>query len=174
MIKIFLLASIVSSAMVVSFYTLSVPAINPNNTIRLKNYQNKKILIVNTATGSSSAGQLLQLQQLYLQHKDSMVIIAFPSNSFGNEPRNKNRLKKYMRDTLGLTFPIAEKSSVKGENCNDVFEWLRRKVNNDAANARCKSDFQKYFIDKRGQLVGVFDSSVSPLSTLMQNTIKNN
>ena len=174
MIKLFLITSIVVSALFVSFYSLSVPSITNNNTIQFNSFQNKKVLLVNTATASSSANQLQQLQQLYMQHKDSMVIIAFPSNSFGNEPRNNNRLRKYMRDTLGLTFLIAEKSPVKGDNVNAIFEWLRRKVQNDVTNAKAKTDFQKFLIDKQGQLVGIFDSSISPLSTTMQNAIHNN
>ena len=69
---------------------------------------------------------------------------------------------------------IAEKSPVKGENTNVIFEWLRRKIQNEVINAKTKTDFQKFFIDKHGQLVGIFDSSISPLSTTMQNAIHNN
>ena len=97
MIKLFLIIGFMTSVMVVSFYSLSVPSIARDATIRFNTFQNKKVLLVNTATASPSAYQLQKLQQLYLQHKDSMVIIAFPSNSFGNEPRNKNGLRKYMR-----------------------------------------------------------------------------
>ena len=174
MIKLFLITGFMASVMVVSFYSLSVPSIAHDQTIQFNAFQNKKVLLVNTATASPSAGQLQQLQQLYMQHKDSMVVIAFPSNSFGNEPRNNNRLRKYMRDTLGLTFLIAEKGPVKGENANAIFEWLRRKIQNEVSNVKTKTDFQKFLIDKHGQLVGIFDSSVSPLSTNMQNAIHNN
>jgi glutathione peroxidase len=109
-----------------------------------------------------------------MQHKDSVVIVAFPSNSFGNEPRGGNRLRKYLRDTLGLTFPIAGKSPVRGNNANAIFTWLRDKQSNEVTVVKCKTDFQKFLIDEHGQFVGIFDSSVAPLSTLMQTAIKNN
>ena len=145
-----------------------------NTTINFNDYKNKKIFIVNTASGSNQVNQLTQLQQLYLQHKDSMVVLAFPSNSFGNEPKSNPEIKDFMQQTYGITFPIAKKSKVKGDSVNIVYEWLRRKVQNDVMKGKVRSDFQKFLIDKSGSIVGRFDSSINPLSAVVQDAIRNN
>lgn len=173
MIKLFSVISFLWIGTIVSIYSLSVPGVG-NTTINFVNYQNKKIFIVNTASASNKVGQLTQLQQLYLQHKDSMVVIAFPSNSFGNEPKTNPEIKIFMQQTYGITFPIAKKSKVKGDEANIVYEWIRRKMQNGVMNGKTRYDFQKFLINRSGQIVGVFDSSVSPISTLVQNAIHDN
>ncbi len=157
----------------VSIYTLSVPAIN-GGSINFADYQNKKIFIVNTATGSNGAAQIAELQQLYLQHQDSLVVIAFPSNSFGHEPANNASIESIMQNTYGATFPIAAKSVVKGDTANSVYKWLADKLQNGRVNGKARTDFYKFLIDKQGLVVGVFDSSVSPLSNKVQQAIQNN
>ena len=173
MIKLFSVIAIAFTGTIVSIYSLSVPAVD-NTTISFQNYQNKKILIVNTASGSSQAGQLTELQQLYLQHQDSMVVIAFPSNSFGNEPKTDAELKTLMQDTFGITFPIAKKSLVKGDSVNVIYQWLSHKTENDMTNGKVRGDFQKFLINSSGRIVASFDSATSPLSSVVQNAINNN
>jgi glutathione peroxidase len=65
-----------------SIYSYEAPSIN-GGVIDFDSYRGKKIFIVNIATGSSRASQLSELEQLYQMHKDSMVVIGFPSNTFG-------------------------------------------------------------------------------------------
>jgi glutathione peroxidase len=157
--------------MVASIYSLSVADIN-EGTINFNNYRGKKILIVNTATGSTDASrQLTELQQLYQQNRDSLVVIAFPSNSFGNEPGSNAQVKALMQGTYGINFPIALKSSVKGDDVNIVYRWLGSKIQNEMMNARTVRDFQKYLVDGTGRLVAKFDSSINPLHATIQDAI---
>jgi glutathione peroxidase len=173
MFKLFLAGFILSAAFVVSIYSLSVTDVS-DSSINFNNYKGKKILIVNTATGDSSANQqITELQQLYLQYHDSLVVIAFPSNSFGNEPGTNAAIKAVMQNTYGVTFPIAGKSEVKGENANVVYQWLGSKLQNEMADWKVKRDFQKFLVDGTGRLVARYDSLVTPMSTMMQNAITN-
>jgi glutathione peroxidase len=173
MTKLFSIALLVFSGYIVSIYSLSVPDID-NNNISFNDYRGKKILIVNTATGNAQANQqLAQLQQLYQQYQDSLVIIAFPSNSFGNEPGTNAQIKSVMQGTYNVTFPIAAKSLVKGDSLNRVYQWLGDKMQNDVMDGKTKRDFQKYLIDRSGYIVAKFDSSVSPLSSTVLNAINN-
>lgn len=173
MSKLLFLGFLLSSALIVSIYSLSVVDVN-GGSIEFNAYRNKKILIVNTATGSSAANlQLTQLQQLYQQHQDSMVVIAFPSNSFGNEPGTNAQIKALMQGTYGITFPIASRSWVRGDSANIIYQWLGSKLQNSVMDWKTKRDFQKYLIDKSGLVVAKFDSSVSPLSPIIQNAISN-
>lgn len=173
MLKLFLLSFLVSSFFIVSIYSLSVADVN-NGSINFNDYRDKKILLVNTATGSNAASQqFAQLQQLYMQHHDSLVVIAFPSNSFGNEPGTNAEIKTLMQGTYGITFPIAAKSWVRGDSANILYQWLGSKLQNEVMDGKTKKDFQKYLIDGSGKIVAKFDSSVSPISTAIQTAIDN-
>lgn len=171
MTKMILLILLIPSVFVVSIYSLTIADTN-SGTIKFNDYRGKKILIVNTATADSAASQqLIQLQQLYVQHQDSLVIIAFPSNSFGKQPGTNPEIKALMQGTYGVTFPIAAKSWVRGDSANVIYQWLGSKLQNEVGDWRTIRDFQKYLIDGSGKIMGKFDSSVSPLSTLIQEAI---
>jgi len=171
MFKLILFINVLAFSLIVSIYSLNVADIS-SGAIHFNDYRNKKILIVNTATGDSSANQqLVELQQLYQQHQDSLVIIAFPSNSFGNEPGTNEQIRAIMQGTYGITFPISAKSEVKGESENVVYQWLGSEQLNGMMDTRTKRDFQKYLIDGTGRLVAKFDSIVSPVSAIMQSAI---
>lgn len=171
MVKLLLACFFTFSVTVVSIYSLSVADVN-DGSINFNNYRGKKILIVNTATGNTAANQqLVQLQQLYQQNQDSLVVIAFPSNSFGNQPGNNQQIKAMMQGTYGVTFPIAVKTWVRGDSANIVYQWLSSKLQNEMMNSRVIRDYQKYLVDGTGKLVAKFDSSVSPLNSAIQDAI---
>jgi len=174
MFKLFALIILVFSATIVSIYSLSVADIN-GGSIRFNQYINKKILVVNTATGNAQANQqLTELQHLYQQQHDSLVIIAFPSNSFGNEPGTNAEIKNFMQATYGITFPIAAKSWLTGDSANAIYKWFANKQQNDVMNAKTEKDFQKFLIDRNGNIIGRFDSSISPLSSIILNAVQQN
>lgn len=157
------------SPKVVTIYSYTVTACNGSD-IKFNQFRHKKILLVNIATGSPQAYQLQQLQQLYSQHLDSLVIVGFPSNSFGNESKTDSELVIYMQQQ-GIDFPMALKSSVRGTDANAVYYWLANKLYNNAMNANVDRDFQKYLLDSRGRLVGEYDSSISPLSNTILDAL---
>src|SRR4051812_36184625 len=74
----------------------------------LSPYRGKKILLVNIATGSIYANQIGQLQQLHQLFLDSLVIIAFPSNSFGKESRTDQEIKAICDSLYHTTFKLAQ------------------------------------------------------------------
>ena len=173
MIKLIAIISLLTVGTIVSIYSLSVTDIN-NGTININNYRGKKILLVNTATGNTQANsQFAALQQLYQQHQDSLVVIAFPSNSFGHELGTNEQIKALMQGTYGVSFPIAVKSWVRGDSANIIYQWLGSKLQNEVMDWKTNKDFQKYLIDKSGSIVARFDSSVSPISASIQNAINN-
>jgi glutathione peroxidase len=142
-----------------SIYTISVPSID-GGTINFNNYQNKKILLVNIATGSQLADQINDLETFYQQHKDSVVVVAFPSNSFGNESGDNAEIRQLLQNTYHVHFPVAGLSAVNGDNANTVYQWLQKQELNGSMNGVIKKDFQKFLINESGILVGVFASSV--------------
>jgi len=161
-----------------SFFYSSIYSIHFNNVDGVdKNfglYQGKKILIVNIATGSDNVSQLKNLQLLYQQYQDSLVVIAFPSNSFGKETRNNVAIKQFCQTNFNTSFIIAEKADVTGANIQATYNWLAQLSENGVMNGTVVGDFQKFLINKNGALVGVFASSTDPMSNSIKNAIERN
>ena len=161
-----------------SFFLASIYGFQVNdvdgNTINIADYQGKKILLVNIATGSQRVNQLAGLQQLQQQYGDSLVVIAFPSNSFGHESRTNSEIGQFCRNNYGVTFRIAEKKDVTGSGIQPVYNWFAQASENGVMNGIVGSDFQKFLIGKNGALIGVFSPSVNPLDSLITNAITGN
>lgn len=154
-------------------YTHSVQGISGSE-IDFSNFTGKKILIVNIATNSSRIAQLGQLQQLQQQYGDSLVIVAFPSNSFGNESRSNSEIQQFCQSQYSVSFLLATKGSVKGEDIQAFYHWLTHREENGVFNNEIKGDFQKYLFDRNGNALGVFAGSLSPLSPQIVNAITGN
>jgi glutathione peroxidase len=161
------------TAYLVNFYSLSFKDVN-NVTINMSSYQGKKVLITNIATGSARINQLVGLQQLKNQYGDSLVIIVFPSNSFGKESRTDAQIKQFVQANGGTSLVIAAKSNVINNTNNAVFTWLGSKVKNGDMDAVAGGDFEKFLINKDGTLLGVFSSKVSPTDpSIVQGILSN-
>jgi glutathione peroxidase len=163
----------VLSLFLTSIYSLHFNDVD-GNTINMSAYQGKKILIVNIATGSQRVSQLADLQQLHQLYPDSLVIIAFPSNSFAHETRTNAEIKQFCQSNYGVSFLIAEKNSVAGTGIQSIYNWLAHTSENGAMDGAVGGDFQKFLVDKDGSLIGVYSPSVNPLDNSVQNAITAN
>lgn len=125
----------------------------------------KKVMLVNTASECGYTPQYKDLQALYDQYKDkNFVIIGFPCNDFGGqEPGSLTEIKSFCSKNYGVTFPMMEKISVKGEKCNDIYKWLCSKTENGVEDSKVNWNFNKYLINEKGQYVKHLGSSVNPL-----------
>lgn len=153
-----------------SIYGLSVPVYNADS-IQLSSYAGKKILVVNTSLNCIYTYQLLGLQQLFQIYHDSLIIIAIPSNSFGNEPNNDSTIAYQMSSLFNIGFPIAAKSNVTGPDALSLFQWLTQKGQNGVIDNVLLEDFTKYLIDGSGHLIGVFRPTIEPMSSDIQDAI---
>jgi glutathione peroxidase len=153
-----------------SIYSYTITDVDGNQ-VSLDSFQHKKILFVNIATGSPYASQLAQLQQLQQQYADSLIVIGFPSNSFDNESRTNAQIKSFCQSSYGVSFLLAAKGSVTGGNIQSVYQWLTRQTENGQINTSIQGDFQKYVVDRNGELRGVFKGMVSPLDTQITSLI---
>jgi glutathione peroxidase len=152
------------SLFITNFHSLSFQDID-GNTINMSSYSNKKVMLVNIATGSDKVAQLTELQQLQQQYADSLVVIVFPSNSYGHESRTNAEIKQFCQGNYNATFIIAAKTTVTGTGISPVFSWLAQKTQNGEMDAVAGNDFIKFLVTKDGMLVGQFSSKVSPLDT---------
>ena len=156
-----------------SLYSLSVKD-SAGNVIYLSDYAGKKILLVNTAANSQYAGQYSELEQLYQTHKDSLVIIAFPSNSFGNQPdSNSAAIADSIRHQYNVHYIISSQIEVKGMNKDSVYRWLNGELTDDQhLTQEANGDFQRFLISSEGDLIGVFSSEITPLSSTLVSIIE--
>lgn len=126
----------------------------------------KKIMIVNTASRCGFTPQYEQLQALYKQYKDKgFVIIGFPANNFGaQEPGTNAEIAVFCKLNYGVTFPMMSKISVKGNDMHEVYQFLTQKSKNGVKDSDVKWNFQKYFLNEKGELEEVYLSAVEPNS----------
>ena len=145
-----------------SIYDFKVPALS-GGTINLADYKGKKILIVNTASKCGYTPQYAGLEELYKAHKDKMVIIGFPANDFGGqEPGSNEEIGEFCQKNYGVSFPMAAKVSVKGDDMAPIYHWLTEKSKNGVQDANVKWNFHKFLIDENGHLVDDYGSGVAP------------
>ena len=133
-------------------------------TIDFSKFKGKKILIVNTASKCGYTPQYDALEKLYEANKNKLVIVGFPANNFGGqEPGSNEEINAFCKKNYGVSFPMAEKVSVKGDDTHPLFKWLTSKSENGVIDAEIKWNFTKFLLDEKGQLLAVFPSKVNPL-----------
>ena len=131
----------------------------------LAKYKGKKVLIVNTASKCGYTKQYADLQKLQDLYKDKLVIVGFPANNFGGqEPGSNTEIKSFCEKNYGVTFPMAAKVSVKGDDVAPIYKWLTTKEANGVLDAEIRWNFNKFLIDENGKMVAYFPSKVTPLS----------
>jgi len=130
----------------------------------LAKYKGKKLLIVNTASKCGYTPQYAELQKLADQYKGKLVVIGFPANNFGGQEPGANPLiKEFCSKNYGVTFPLSEKVSVKGDDIAPIFKYLTEAPNPDFT-GEIKWNFEKFLIDENGKLIHRFRSPVTPMS----------
>ncbi|MBB1150729.1 glutathione peroxidase [Myroides sp. NP-2] len=134
----------------------------------------KKIMIVNTASECGLTPQYEQLQKLYEEFGgDDFVIIGFPANNFGNqEPGTNAEIATFCKANFGVTFPMMEKISVKGDDMAPIYQFLTQKSLNGYADSTVEWNFQKYLIDEEGHVVKVINPRILPNDTEIKEWIK--
>jgi glutathione peroxidase len=162
MIKILLLSA--GLLFISTLYDFKVPSLD-GSTIDFSKYKGKKVLIVNTASECGYTPQYADLEKLYEAHKSNLVVVGFPANNFGGqEPGTNTEIKEFCKKNYGVTFPMAGKVSVKGDDIHPLFKWLTTKSENGVMDAEIKWNFTKFLLDEKGKLIAVFPSKINPNS----------
>ena len=147
-----------------SIYDFKVPGLTGNE-IDLAQYKGKKIMIVNTASKCGLTPQYEGLQKLYDTYKGKLVIIGFPANNFKDqEPGSKEDIAEFCKKNYGVTFPMADKVSVKGDDIAPLFKWLVDEAAKKGIKDPITWNFTKFLVDEKGNLVTVFPPKTTPMS----------
>jgi glutathione peroxidase len=147
-----------------SIYEFKVEALD-GSTIDFSKFKGKKILVVNTASKCGYTPQYEGLEKLYETYKDKLVIVGFPANNFGGqEPGSNTEIGEFCKKNYGVSFPMAAKVSVKGDDTAPIYKWLCSKAENGVLDAEIGWNFGKFLLDENGKLIAYFPSKVTPMS----------
>jgi glutathione peroxidase len=131
--------------------------------VTLSRYKGQVLLVVNTASFCGNTPQYSDLQAMYEQYHDKgFEILAFPANNFGQqEPGTNAEIKNFCFTKYSLTFPLFSKISVKGEDKHPLYRYLTEQ---SPFPGEVEWNFQKYLVDRSGNVVGRFHHRTKPLS----------
>ncbi|KQX00562.1 glutathione peroxidase [Flavobacterium sp. Root420] len=127
------------------------------NVFDFASLKGKKIMIVNTASKCGLTPQYKDLEAVYKEYKDKgFVIVGFPANNFASqEPGTNEEIQAFCQLNYGVTFPMMDKVSVKGDDMCEVYKFLTQKSKNGLQDSEVEWNFQKYLINEKGELVKV-------------------
>jgi len=171
-----------------SIYDFRVKSIDGKE-ISLADFKGKVVIIVNTASKCGFTPQYEELQTLYSTYADKgLEILGFPSNQFAaQEPGSNEEVRNFCQINYGVSFPLFEKTEVRGENAHPLFVYLTEKVpfkgfdsNHPTAGKlqevlaerfpellegnSIKWNFTKFLVNRQGDVVGRYEPTTSPLA----------
>lgn len=132
--------------------------------IPLKHFKGKVVMVVNVASHCGYTPQYEQLEAIYKKYKhQGLVILGFPANNFhGQEPGTNEEIKTFCTSKFGVTFPMFAKISVKGEDIDPLYQYLTSKDDDPQFAGDITWNFNKFLIDKHGNIIDRFDSKIKP------------
>lgn len=141
--------------------------------IHFSDFKNKYLLFVNVASKCGFTPQYEDLEKLHQSYKEKLVVVGVPCNQFGKqEPGNASEIQEFCEMNYGVSFLMTEKIDVKGDNQHPLYAWLTSKSLNGNKSSSVKWNFQKYLIDKNGDLIDYYFSITKPTSSKIINHLK--
>ena len=138
--------------------------------LNLSKFKGKIIIVVNVASQCGFTNQYEDMQKIWDKYKvKGIIILGVPSNDFNQESGSNNEIKKFCETNFGITFPITEKVSVKGDNAHPFYVWAKK---NHGKSAVPKWNFHKIIINKMGKIDSTFTSFTNPSSKKFIDTIE--
>ncbi len=137
---------------------------NLGESIELATYQNKVMLIVNTASDCGFTPQYQGLQSLYQHHSTKgFEVLAFPCNQFKQQEKGTNEeIKQFCDLHFNITFPLFSKIEVNGENTHPLFEYLKTQAPGVLGSKSIKWNFTKFLINRDGVVIKRYAPSTKP------------
>ena len=137
----------------------------------LSQFAGKVVLVVNTASQCGFTPQYVGLQQLYEDYQDQgLVVLGVPSNDFGRQEKGTaKQIKEFCRVNFDISFPMTDKTIVKGAGAHPFYQWLGEEL---GMFAQPRWNFHKYLISRDGRAVNWFASTTRPQSPKLLAAVK--
>ena len=161
LIIMFFFNNIVKAEYKKTFHDLNIESIT-GEIIDFKEYKNKVVLVVNTASYCGFTSQYEELQELWDNYKSKgLIVLGIPSNTFNQEKKVNEEVKKFCEVNFNINFPLSTITEVKGDNAHEIFKWAKKNYGKPAVP---KWNFHKILINKEGKIEDTFASFTKPLS----------
>lgn len=152
-----IVAAVMVTTNVSSVYDFTKNSID-GQPIDFSRYKGKNLLIVNVASKCGFTPQYADLEKLHELYGDKVVVLGFPANNFGGqEPGSNEEIAEFCQKNFGVKFQMFEKISVKGNDQDPLYAWLKEQTGKEPT-----WNFCKYLVKADGT-VKFFDSKVNPL-----------
>jgi len=140
--------------------------------VNLSDYRGKVLLIVNVASECTFTPQYEGLEKLYNKYRDKgFEILAFPCNDFmGQEPGSNKEIKQFCSLNYNVTFKLFDKITLEGKEKSNLFAMLTN--NPRTGESSVYWNFEKFIIDKKGNVVDRFRSITKPDSKKITSLIE--
>ena len=133
-------------------------------------YAGKVLLVVNTASYCGFTRQFRGLENLYQQYRNAgLVVLGFPSNDFFQEPRSEDNVKEFCSLTYNVKFPMFEKTRVAKRHADPFYQALANQSGDYP-----RWNFHKYLLDRQGDVVASYGSSVKADDESLSSAIESN
>ncbi|HTU27506.1 MAG TPA: glutathione peroxidase [Pirellulales bacterium] len=142
--------------------------------IELANYKGKVVLIVNVASKCGLTPQYEALEALYKKYQDrGFVILGFPANEFGHqEPGTNEEIVQFCKSKYSVDFPMFAKIVVKGDGISPLYQYLTSAESDPKYPGEIKWNFEKFLVDRNGQIVNRFEPRTKPDSPEVTGAIE--
>lgn len=133
--------------------------------VPLRTFEGKVLLVVNVASKCGFTPQYAGLQSLYERYREKgFEILGFPANDFlWQEPGSDQEIRQFCSTKYNVGFPLFSKIPVKGKSIHPLYRYLTDKETNPRFSGKITWNFNKFLVDRNGQIVNRFDSNVEPL-----------
>lgn len=158
---------------VASIYEFEMDDID-GHPVKLADYKGKVLLIVNVASKCGYTPQYAGLEAIYEKYRDrGFAVLGFPANNFGNqEPGTNAEIKQFCAANYHVTFPMFSKISVKEDDKHPLYQYLTGSEQGRQFGGEIKWNFNKFLIDRDGNVIAVYGSKTEPQSQELTGRIE--
>ncbi len=138
---------------------------------KLAEYKGHPLLIVNVASKCGLTPQYEGLEKLHREFASrGLRVLGFPANEFGaQEPGSDDEIKTFCTSNYGVEFDMFGKVVVKGAGIHPLFDYL---TNKSKFAGDIMWNFNKFLVDKTGEVVARFEPQVEPTSAEVRQAIE--
>ncbi len=132
--------------------------------VKMSEFKNKTLLIVNVASKCGLTPQYVGLQKIFDEFKDrNFLVLGFPCNQFGGqEPGSNQEISEFCEINYSVTFPIFSKIKVNGPEAHPLFKLLKQDKPGIFRTQSIKWNFTKFLINNSGKIIERFSPRVEP------------
>ena len=168
----FILMLFVTSAFAQEIYSIKDKTIEGTD-FEMSSFKGKVVLIVNIASQCGYTSQLENLEALYQKYKGKgLVVLGVPTNDFGGQtPEDDQAMKEFCTKKYKVTFPLLSKKTIQGKEKRELYKYLTEKTPKKFQ-AEVGWNFEKFLINKKGEVVDRMRSSLEPMDKEMFSKIE--